>query len=177
MPCSKRQNMAYSQWKPLWQLQLPEVQSWPKPRDSAIRVLSMVMTINTHSKYYTQLLITALVEHKTVRNSFHQLKGHYKNSTCLQYNTSKQLKEGIDIGKIDSSSMYSRQRTHSFKIARLLQYLPYAQSHIAPYSYLVYRIYILTDTAEEVSHFTINIWSKKCLHKHCDWRLGLKTVP
>ena len=43
------------------------------------------------------------------------------------------------------------------KIARLLQYLPYAQSHIVPYSYLVYRIYILTDTAEEVSHFTINI--------------------
>lgn len=68
------------------------------------------MTINTHSKHYTQLLITALVEHKTVRNSSHKLKGHYINSICVQYNTTKQLKEGIDIDKIDSYSMYSRQR-------------------------------------------------------------------
>lgn len=94
----------------------------------------------------------------------------------MQYSTTKQLNEGIDVDKIDSSSMHSRQRTHSFKTARLLQYLPCAQSHTAPYSYLVYMIYFLTDTAEEVSHFTINIRSKKCLHKHCDWRLGLKTI-
>lgn len=90
--------------------------------DSAVRVLSMIMTINTHSKH-TQLLITALVKHKTVRNCSHQLKNHYINSICVQYSTTKQLNEGIDVDKIDSSSMYSRQRTHSFKTARLLQYL------------------------------------------------------